>query len=91
MEWLISLASGAVGGNLGGALLKKLSLGPIINSVLGMLGGAGGMQLLAKLNLLGEGGLLSQIGGGAVGGTALMAVVGLLKKMFGGGGAAPKQ
>ena len=60
------------------------SLGPVINSVLGMLGGAGGMQLLAKLNLLGEGGLLSQIGGGAVGGTALMAVVGLLKKMFGG-------
>ncbi|MCU0864367.1 MAG: hypothetical protein MUC36_11275 [Planctomycetes bacterium] len=45
MEWLISLASGALGGKLGGA----------------------------------------------VGGTALMAVVGLLKKMFGGGGSAPKQ
>jgi hypothetical protein len=42
------------------------------------------MQLLAKLNLLGDGGLLSQVGGGAVGGTALMAVVGLLKSLFGG-------
>ena len=40
MELIISLLSGAIGGNLAGGLLKKLSLGTLWNSVVGILGGA---------------------------------------------------
>ena len=36
---LINLASGAVGGNLAGALMKNLSMGTLWNSILGILGG----------------------------------------------------
>ncbi|MCP3920150.1 MAG: hypothetical protein GY711_31880 [bacterium] len=84
MEWLISLVAGAVGGNLGGALFKKLSLGTLWNSVLGILGGAGGMNLMNAINATTESGLVNQLGGGAVGGTVLMAIVGLVKKVMGG-------
>ena len=83
MEWLISLAAGAVGGNIGGALFKNLSLGTALNSIMGILGGAGGMSLMNSLNLGSGSGLLNQLGGGAVGGTVLMAVVGLIKKVMG--------
>ena len=37
---IIQLVSGAVGGNVAGALLKNLSLGTVLNSVVGILGGA---------------------------------------------------
>ena len=49
VSWLTSLASGAVGGNVSGALRKESSLGPILNSILGALGGATGGQLLPML------------------------------------------
>jgi uncharacterized membrane protein YeaQ/YmgE (transglycosylase-associated protein family) len=44
MELIISLLSGAVGGNLAGAVLKKSSMGTLWNSVLGILGGGIGGQ-----------------------------------------------
>jgi uncharacterized membrane protein YeaQ/YmgE (transglycosylase-associated protein family) len=84
MEWLISLICGAVGGNLAGAVLKKLSLGTLWNSVVGILGGAGGMALLEKLKLFTDSPLINQVGGGAVGGGVLMAIVGFIKKAMGG-------
>ena len=84
MEWLISLIAGAVGGNIGGALFKNLSLGTLMNSLAGILGGAGGMSLMNSLNATTESGLLNQVGGGAVGGTVVMAVIGLLKNVLGG-------
>jgi hypothetical protein len=87
MEWLISLASGAVGGNLAGALFKKISLGPVLNSIVGILGGGAGMQWLS--GLFSGGGILSQIGGGAIGGTGLMAIIGIIKKVMI-GNSAPK-
>ena len=37
---IIQLVSGAVGGNIAGSLLKDSSLGPIGNSIAGILGGA---------------------------------------------------
>ena len=46
MSLLIQLISGAVGGNVGGLLNKAKSLGPLINTILGALGGLGGGQLL---------------------------------------------
>ena len=39
MELLVSLISGAVGGNVAGGLLKNLNQGPLINSISGIVGG----------------------------------------------------
>ncbi|KAB2848113.1 MAG: hypothetical protein F9K44_11730 [Hyphomicrobiaceae bacterium] len=39
VEIILQLLGGAVGGNVVGGLLKKLSLGPIGNSIVGMIGG----------------------------------------------------
>lgn len=76
---LIELASGAAGGNVAGALLKKFSLGTVGNSLVGILGGGLGGQLLGMLGAGGEGGILSQVAGGGVGGAVLMVIVGLIK------------
>jgi len=46
---IIQLISGAVGGNIAGALLKKFDLGPIGNSIAGIVGGGIGGQLLGML------------------------------------------
>ena len=80
-ELLISLASGAVGGNIAGALMKSKSLGVLGNSLAGILGGGLGGQLL---NLLGVGGdsIGANIGGGGVGGAVIMIVVALIKGAF---------
>ena len=84
MEGLIaSLISGAVGGNLAGMLMKKLSLGTLWNTVAGVLGGAGGAEILGMLGLLGgEGGMIGNIAGSLVGGGGLMAIVSLVKNMI---------
>ena len=43
---IIQLISGAAGGNAAGAMLKQFSLGPVGNSILGLIGGGVGGQLL---------------------------------------------
>jgi uncharacterized membrane protein YeaQ/YmgE (transglycosylase-associated protein family) len=92
MNWMpiiIQLISGGVGGNIAGALLK-FNLGPIGNTIAGILGGIGGGQLLSMLTgaaaaaPAATGGLdmssmLSNIGGGGVGGAVIMVIVGLIK------------
>jgi hypothetical protein len=50
---IIQLVSGAVGGNVVGGLAKKISLGPVGNSIVGILGGGLGGLIL---QLLGMGG-----------------------------------
>lgn len=75
---LVELASGAVGGNVAGAALKKYSLGTTGNSIAGILGGGIGGQLLGMLGVGGEG-ILGQVAGGGVGGAVLMVVIGLIK------------
>jgi hypothetical protein len=83
-----ALISGAAGGNIAGALLKKLSLGPVGNSIAGIVGGGIGGQLLGML--MGGGGapaaggfdigsLVAQIVGGGIGGAILMAIVGAIR------------
>ncbi len=81
---IIQLASGAVGGNLAGALLKKQSLGTLWNSIAGIAGGGLGGQLLGLLGIatssgMDISGILSSIAGGGVGGGALMAIIGLIR------------
>lgn len=79
MEILISLLSGAVGGNIGGAALKKYSMGTIGNSIAGLVGGGLGGQLLGSS--VGEG-AISQIASGAGGGVLVMVIAGIAKSMF---------
>jgi hypothetical protein len=89
---LIQLVSGAVGGNVAGAVLKKFSLGPVGNSLVGVLGGGLGGQLLGMLGMGGAGAaaggadmgsVLSSIAGGGVGGGVLMTIVGLIRQQMG--------
>ncbi len=87
---IVQLISGAAGGNIAGGLLKKLSLGPVGNSIAGIVGGGIGGQLLGMM--MGGGGaaapaaggfdigsLVAQIGGGGIGGAILMAIVGAIR------------
>ena len=94
MNWsalLLQLISGAAGGNAAGSMLKQFSLGPVGNSILGLIGGGVGGQLLHMLLSGGTGGaaaatsgmdlgsIISNVAGGGVGGGLLMIVVGLIK------------
>jgi uncharacterized membrane protein YeaQ/YmgE (transglycosylase-associated protein family) len=82
MELIIQLILGAVGGNLGGALFKNLSLGTVGNSIAGIVGGGIGGQLLTAV-MGGTGGdMLGSVASSGVGGVVLMAVVGMVKKMI---------
>ena len=88
---VIQLVSGAVGGNVAGALLKKFSLGTIGNSIVGILGGGLGGQLLGMLGVggAGQGGgaldlgsIVSSVAGGGVGGGVLMAIIGVIRNLI---------
>lgn len=75
---IIQLVSGAVGGNIAGALMKEKSLGTLWNSVAGILGGGIGGSLLGLIGLDGDG-VLGSIAGGGVGGGVLMLIIGFIK------------
>jgi uncharacterized membrane protein YeaQ/YmgE (transglycosylase-associated protein family) len=78
---IISLISGLVGGNAAGAILKKFNLGPVWNSILGLLGGGLGGQLLNLISgTKADGGsIIANILSSAAGGGVLMSIVGLIK------------
>ncbi|MCP4229360.1 MAG: hypothetical protein GY771_04340 [bacterium] len=86
---IIQLVSGAVGGNVAGALMKKFSLGTLGNSLVGILGGGIGGQLLGMLGIsTGAGGMdigsiVGSIASGGVGGGVLMAIIGVIKNAMG--------
>ena len=83
---IIQLVSGAVGGNIAGSLMKKSSLGILMNSLAGIVGGGLGGQLLGLLGTSTVSGgtdiasILGSIASGGVGGGVLMAIIGLIKK-----------
>jgi uncharacterized membrane protein YeaQ/YmgE (transglycosylase-associated protein family) len=91
---IISLVSGAVGGNIAGGALDEHSLGPLGNTIAGIVGGGLGGQLLSALggtrgvspnrsNSTGGfdlGRLVGQVAGGGVGGAIVMIIVGLIKQ-----------
>ena len=91
---IIQLISGAAGGNAAGAILKKFSLGPVGNSIVGILGGGLGGQLLGMLGAGGTGAaaatasgldigsIVSSVLGGGVGGGVLMGIVGLIRQQM---------
>jgi uncharacterized membrane protein YeaQ/YmgE (transglycosylase-associated protein family) len=79
---IINLVSGAVGGNVVGALLKNISLGTVGNSIAGIVGGGIGGQLLSMLGAGGMEGIVGSLASGGVGGGVVMVIVGLIKKML---------
>jgi uncharacterized membrane protein YeaQ/YmgE (transglycosylase-associated protein family) len=88
MQLIIQLISGAVGGNVAGAVLKKYDLGRLGNSVAGILGGGLGGQILGALGLGGAtvasggvdlGNIVGSIAGGGVGGGVLLVIIGLIR------------
>jgi len=82
---IIQLVSGAVGGNVAGSLIKKLSLGTALNFVIGILGGRLSGQLLGILGMGGAAGgidiasIIAQVAGGGVGGGILLAIISPVK------------
>ena len=90
MQVLIQLVAGLVGGNAAGAGLKNINMGTALNSIVGLVGGFGGAQILALLGIGGAaagGGagldtaaLIQSIVGGGAGGGILVAIVGAIKK-----------
>lgn len=86
MELLISLISGAVGGNVAAGVLGKINLGVLLNSVIGVLGGGLGAKALAVLQgAVAQAGetdfavIVSQAAAGGVGGAALLVILGLIR------------
>ena len=87
---IISLLSGAAGGNIAGAAMKDKSLGTLGNTIAGIFGGGIGGSILNALGLFTQGGsdtinlasLIENIAGSGVGGAILLAIVSILKNAF---------
>ena len=86
---LISLLSGAVGGNVVGRLAQKLDLGVAGNSIAGILGGGIGGQILSHRGMpattpAGFAGdltiVIGQIAAGSLGGGVIMAIISAIKQ-----------
>ena len=97
METLVTqLIAGAVGGNAAGVGLKSSSMGTMLNTVVGLIGGVGSGQIIGMLTggaaVAGEaaapgagvGGLLASAVGGGAGGAILTAIVGMVKNKLAG-------
>jgi len=71
--------------------MKKSSLGTLWNAVVGIAGGGLGASVLGMLGLGGAGAdgamdamsILSNVGGGAVGGGIVMTIIGMIKSAMG--------
>lgn len=101
MNWIIQIIAGLIGGNAAGAAAKQYSLGPVGNSIAGLLGGVGVGQLLGMLvpalsgmatSSTGPGGggmdigaIIGQVAGGGIGGAVITLIAGLIKQKMAGG------
>ena len=83
--------SGAAGGNAAGKVLGSLSQGTLINSIAGVFGGGLGGTIrsaigaidLARAAGLDFGAIICQVVGGGAGGSAVLALVGVFRNVFG--------
>lgn len=92
---VLQALSGVIGGNATGAAMKKKSLGKAGNSIVGLIGGLlgglllnylskGSIDISSVVESLAKGGAkthnaLENIAGGGIGGSVLMAIVGMFK------------
>lgn len=83
---LVQLVCGAAGGNLAAKVFPRQNLGPVGNSLAGLIGGGLGSSILSSLAGIGPpptagpdiGQLLAQAAGGGVGGAVLTMFVAML-------------
>lgn len=90
LSTIIGLASGALGGNLAGGILKNASMGTLWNSVAGILGGGLGATVIGMISpelaaaassgSMDVTSILGSVGGGLAGGGIVMTVIGFIKK-----------
>lgn len=83
---VIQLVVGAIGGNLAGLLISRLSLGFLGNTIVGVLGGGLGGQALGLLGIkAGTTGAidLPSIVASFAGGLVLLVIIGLIRKALG--------
>lgn len=90
VHWIVALITGAVGGNVAGALFKNISLGTAGNSICGILGGGLGGAILHYLGIGAETSgsfdlmkVLGSVASGGVGGGVLLAIIGFIKSAMG--------
>jgi hypothetical protein len=90
---IIQIVAGIAGGHGAGKATPSFDVGPLGNTIVGAIGGAGGGQLLQLLmpalagaagGGLDLGSIVGQLVGGGAGGAILTAIVGLLKNNLGG-------
>jgi uncharacterized membrane protein YeaQ/YmgE (transglycosylase-associated protein family) len=84
--WIISLVTGAIGGNVAGAIFKNLSLGAVGNTIAGVLGGGAGTAILNAVTgsaTAGSGSMLGNIASSGVGSVVVMLIVGFIKSKMG--------
>lgn len=88
MELLISLIGGIIGSNATGKILKDFDQGSMFNSIIGIIGGAVGEQILTtvtagSIDISSSQGIniLSLILSGAAGGSLLLSIVGIIKNI----------
>jgi len=95
LSTVISLISGAVGGNVAGAAMPQKNLGPIVNTIAGLIGGGVGEFILKAFGIItaataaGSGAaggneldfaqILASIGAGGVSGGVLTAIITAVK------------
>lgn len=88
VQLIISLVSGAIGGNVAGKAMKDKSLGTLGDSLTGILGGGIGGAILQYLGLAVKAAeangidltqILSNVAGGGVGGGILMVIIAILR------------
>ncbi len=83
---LIQLLGGLGGGSAIASMLKKFSLGPLGNTLAGLVGGLAGGQLTGLLNIASGStdivALLGNLVGGGVGGAVVTLLAGFVKNML---------
>ncbi len=79
---ILEAIAGAAGGNVAGLLNKARSYGPLINTILGVLGGLGGGAALGGplAGMLGGNPTAGNVTASAIGGILVPLIAGFLKK-----------
>lgn len=87
---MIQLACGATGGNFVSAACNRISLGPVMSSLTGMVGGQIGGKVLLSLTRNAANGnasdvqiFLASLLGGILGGAVITVLAGWIKEMLG--------
>lgn len=87
VTWIVNLVSGAIGGNAAGAAMKEKSLGPIGNTIAGLVGGGLGATIMQLVGMAQAGGLdmgqvATQVASGGIGGAVVMVISAMIKGMM---------